>query len=135
MPHVGFYVLIDHKLQSHSTVSIIIIIIILCCSMIHMGPEVVNLFIKVTFKIKSGTCTVCVCVSGYHLCASVSCHRSRSHRAHLRGDVMQAGVRCSRSAQLSVYTRVGNHSKRTGVRAGHRQRCTEAGSYKRQNTV
>lgn len=64
-------------------------------------------------------------VSEYHLCASVSCHRSSSHCAHLWRNVMQAGVGCPCSTQLPVYTRVSDHSKWAGVRTGHGQRRTE----------
>lgn len=73
---------------------------------------------------------MCLCEFWYHLCAPISCHCSSGHRAHLWRNVMQAGVGCSCSAQLSVNTRVGNHSKRTGVRAGHCQRRTETRSCK-----
>lgn len=66
--------------------------------------------------------------SGYHLCASVGCHGGGRHRAHLWGDVVQAGVRCSSPTQFSVHTRVGNHSKWTRVGAGHCERCAKTRS-------
>lgn len=83
---------------------------------LHLNPTI-NQWIKLWLSVSLT----------YHLRASVRCDRCRRHGAHLRGDVVQARVGGPCSAQLSVYGRVGNHSKRTRVRAGHRQRCAQAG--------
>lgn len=89
------------------------------------------------FKVNRAKChhftsTLCVCVCVlllmYHLCATISGYRSSRHRAHLRGNVMQAAVGRPGSAQLSIYTRVSHHSERVGVGAGHRQWRAETGS-------
>lgn len=76
-----------------------------------------------------------VCVLKYHLCASVSCHGSRGHGAHLWRNVVQARVGCSRSAQLSIYSRVSNHPEWAGVRTGHGQRRAQTGGYKTHSDV
>lgn len=76
-----------------------------------------------------------LCMFVYHLCASVSCHCSGCDRTHLWRNVMQPAVCCCGSNQLSVHTRVGNHSKRTRVRAGHSQRRAESRSYKTKHCL
>lgn len=78
---------------------------------------------------------VFVCVLKYHLCASVSCHSSCGHGAHLWRNVVQARVGCSRSAQLSVYSRVSNHPEWAGVRTGHGQRRAQTRGYKTHSDV